>query len=133
MESETLIYVLDADGSDAKYENYLLNLDSRSDKIKLKWVNSTDKDVKSILEEKGVEFKDDTVLPYFLLAVGSERTDLLSYVGQNYYLIADTEVLQTMYYICGSIENMPSTYQYLQYGVVYPDVYDKLNVALQQL
>ncbi len=131
MESETLIYVLDADGSDKKYENYLNDLDKRSDKITLKWVKSDDKELTEI--KKTLELDGSDSLPYFLIAKGSERVDYLAHATQSYYVLSNAEMCQYLYNVSKVIENMPASYQFLQFGIVYPDVYMALNTEIQKL
>lgn len=81
LETDVTLYVLDADGSDKKYEYFLEEVDSCSRKLKIKWTGS--EDVPELLSEIGANAEDIT--PYFIIAKSERRTSFVDSSSMLYY------------------------------------------------
>ena len=108
LKDDTTIYVIDADGSDKKYEYFLERLDSYSDKLHIKWISSDDTKAKTLMDKTGVtkmlnnlpkELTENDkenyrayFLTYLLLIEGKERCSYLNYASQMKYFTSNEEL-----------------------------------------
>ena len=88
LSEKVTLYVLDSDGSDMRYEYFLDELDSCTDKLDVKFVNR--EDVKELTDELGVT---EYVTPYFLVMEGAKRNTYFDYSCMMEYSTDNTDLL----------------------------------------
>ncbi|MBQ8850326.1 MAG: Gldg family protein [Clostridia bacterium] len=81
LDEKVTFYVLDADGSDLKYEHFLKRLDSGFDNIDVKWTSS--EKVTHLTEELGIS--TENITPYFVIAEGDKRKTAVSHADLMFY------------------------------------------------
>jgi len=99
LDEKITLYVLDADGSDTRYE-YLLGLLDGYKNVDVKWMSS--KKATHLLEPMGLTVPEDKKIPYFIVIESEKRTayldhySLFSYVNSNSDLVSFISYIESM-------------------------------------
>ena len=81
LDEKVTFYILDADGSDVKYEHFLKRIDSGFDNIDVKWTSS--EKVTHLTEELGIS--TENITPYFVIAESDKRKTAVSHADLMFY------------------------------------------------
>ena len=128
VDTDVTIYVVDADGSDVKYEYFLRELESTCDHVKLKWVTS--ESVSALIDEMGLK---DYVSPYLLILETEYRKSAVSYGDLTVYVTNDSQLVQTLVKMASSVEGLSTYASYFQNGYIPAALYPYLNTMFIQM
>ncbi len=87
LDEKVTLYVIDADGSNLKYEYLLERIDSASKKVDVKWISSAD--AKELTDSLGVT---EVVTPYFVIAKSDKRSMFATYSEMVTYRTDNTSL-----------------------------------------
>ncbi len=87
LDEKVTLNVIDADGSDFKYEYLLRRIDDASKNIDINWLSA--EGAKELTDSLGVS---DAVTPYFIVAESQKRTTAVSYYELISYYTKNTEL-----------------------------------------
>jgi hypothetical protein len=106
LDEKVTLYVLDADGSDVKFEYFLDRIDNCTENLTVEWIDSERSADK--LEPLGI--KPDQVAPYILICEGEKRSTAVSYAELVSYRTENS----TLKSFIGSNEMTAVQYEYMK-------------------
>ena len=85
LSGETVAYVVDADGSDRRFEYFMEEIGSCSEKLKVKFVKSDSEIIQNVIQENGITSVEIT--PYSLIVTGKNGATFIAYENTMYYIV----------------------------------------------
>lgn len=85
MSNETVAYVVDADGTDRRFEYFMQEIDACSDKIKVKFVKSDSDEIQQVIRDNSITTVE--ILPYSLIISGKNGATFIAYENMMYYML----------------------------------------------
>jgi len=124
LDEDVTLYLIDADGSDDKFEYFIERLTDRSDRLTLKKLKL--EDCEEQLKKWGISTDSVAATGYCLVAEGEKRTEIVDYSSMFYYEVTNatlnsmgmTKLSMTEYMYYASYFSQDAQYeQYLAYLV----------------
>ena len=85
LSAETVAYVVDADGSDRRFEYFMEAIGSCSEKLKVEFVKSGSEKIQNVINENGITSVEIT--PYSLIVTGKNGATFIAYENMMYYIV----------------------------------------------
>ncbi len=108
LDDKITLNVIEADGSDPKYEYFLRRVDESSKNIDVKWLSA--EDARSITDPLGVT---EYIAPYLIVAESEKRSTALFYSEVISYYTENTDLIEYVFFgsevSLGYYENIKST------------------------